>query len=1277
MKHFISLFLIILIAGNVSSQISCNNWLKITGSPDGVRIGDLDVTGTNITVEAVFNRTAPYSPSYAYAGDIVSKHVDPTDCNYLLRPRHAEITTTNGFFATPPACDFQLTKTYHVAMVYNGSTLRFYRNGFLLSQVNATGNLINNNWLTKIGETAGVPYNTSTTSLVGYINEVRIWNVSRTQQEIRTYMNASLPNPTTQTGLLAYYTFNNLLNKQGNVLWNGISNGSAVINATNPSCSLMADSCNVILPTSQLCTGSLGDPVVNITFGSGSNPGQPLQTIVAGASTTYPYVPVTGNPATPIVNDGFYTITNNVISHPAWFSGALDHTPNDVNGYLAFFNASELPGEFYKQTVTGLCENTKYEFASWIANVLNPAALIGVKPDITFVIQKTDGTILATYSTGPISQKTSLTWEQFGFFFATPVGVSTVVLKMTNTNVGGLAQQGNDFAIDDITFKPCGPTLTASFNSSTIQSTKTQCGFAPVTLFGTASSGYSSPGYLWQISNDNGTTWADLASSNALSYVYTPTSSGTTSFRMLSGESANINSSTCRVASNSITLIINAPPQLSFAGNTICPGQQGQLQFQIAGGVSPYTVVINNGSANSTINNLGTSTNSSITPTPSITTTYSIVSVTDALGCVRTSGFTTSSATITVQPLAVNVSPSTNACSGDSIQLMASGGNQYSWSPSAGLSSANIANPKAAPAGTTTYKVVVSNTGCKDSATTTINVMSKPTLGATPSSSTCAGDSIQLSASGAASYSWSPATGLSNASIANPIASVSSTITYTVTGSSGNGCTDTRNVVITALQKPSIVATNDTSVCGPNSIQLQATGAQQYQWSPATGLSNTAVSNPVATASSSITYRVTGTAANGCKSSDSTVISVLNIPVVAVSNDTSVCKNKSVQLTASGASQYQWSPATGINSSTIANPVATISSPVTYSVKGIALNGCSSTRSINIGLKPSPTLAVSRDTLICSGGAANLNASGGQQYFWSPATGLNNANIATPVAAPTVSTRYFVTATNANGCDATDSITVNVKGAPVFAVSPSTVSICSSKSMQLNATGGDVYLWQPSKYLSNPNISNPVVKPDSSTVYSVIITDTYCNVQSTLSVPVTVSANPIIIVSKDNDITCSQPFSQLKATGAATYLWTPAGVLNNPAINNPIATITSTTTFIVVGTSNGGCQSSDSIKVSFLNGGNLEALQLPNAFTPNGDGLNDCFGIKTWGNVEVSTFNIYNRWGQIVFKGKSSFDCWNGTFKGIPQQTGVFPYVLKVKTACGNVDRQGYVVLVR
>jgi hypothetical protein len=247
-----SFFLILLVLSsqslktNAQNNLSCNTYLKIPNSQSYATIGDLSVSGNKITVEGIFSRDSAFTPEGFTSLNLVSKHWTPADVNYLLRADRAEITTSNGYFTTGGICSTFNKKTYHVAMVYDGIKLKFYRNGYLMSQVNCTGNMVQNLWPTTIGATAGSP--TTNTTLIGLLNEVRIWNVARTQDEIKQYMNVTLPNPTLQIGLLAYYSFNNLLNKQGNSMYNANLFSGSTINVTNPNCLLQIDSCVTILP---------------------------------------------------------------------------------------------------------------------------------------------------------------------------------------------------------------------------------------------------------------------------------------------------------------------------------------------------------------------------------------------------------------------------------------------------------------------------------------------------------------------------------------------------------------------------------------------------------------------------------------------------------------------------------------------------------------------------------------------------------------------------------------------------------------------------------------------------------------------------------------------------------------------------------------------------------------------------------------------------------------------------------------------------------------------
>ncbi|HMI77918.1 MAG TPA: hypothetical protein VK484_03950, partial [Ferruginibacter sp.] len=250
----------------------------------------------------------------------------------------------------------------------------------------------------------------------------------------------------------------------------------------------------------QLCQGSLGDPIVNTTFGTGTNPGPPL----LAATTTYQYLP--GD----CPNDGYYTVRNNTTAcfGNSWHTVTADHT-GDPNGYFMLVNASYQPGAFYLDTVRGLCGNSTYEFAAWIMNVLLTSSCggSGIQPDLTFRIEKTDGTLLQSYNSGNIPATATPSWKQYGFFFTTPVAATDIVLRIVNNAPGGC---GNDIALDDITFRPCGPLLTATITGMPTNTASLCEGTAGSFSFScSVSGGFSNPTFQWQ-ERFNGGAWINI-----------------------------------------------------------------------------------------------------------------------------------------------------------------------------------------------------------------------------------------------------------------------------------------------------------------------------------------------------------------------------------------------------------------------------------------------------------------------------------------------------------------------------------------------------------------------------------------------------------------------------------------------------------------------------------------------------------------------------------------------------------------------------------------------
>lgn len=169
---------------------------------------------------------------------------------------------------------------------------------------------------------------------------------------------------------------------------------------------------------------------------------------------------------------------------------------------------------------------------------------------------------------------------------------------------------------------------------------------------------------------------------------------------------------------------------------------------------------------------------------------------------------------------------------------------------------------------------------------------------------------------------------------------------------------------------------------------------------------------------------------------------------------------------------------------------------------------------------------------------------------------------------------------------------------------------------------------------------------------------------------------PIIIALSANDVDCDNGQSQLTVSGAWNYIWTPVEGLNNAFIQNPIASPIATTIYKIVGKDQNGCIDSSFVTVNVSYNGK-SAYYMPNAFTPNGDGLNDCFGIKNWGQINSLQFMIYNRLGEKIFYTENSLGCWDGTYKGQQQPADNYIYYIKANTVCGTTEKSGNIILIR
>ena len=665
-------------------------------------------------------------------------------------------------------------------------------------------------------------------------------------------------------------------------------------------------------------------------------------------------------------------------------------------------------------------------------------------------------------------------------------------------------------------------------------------------------------------------------------------------------------------------------------------------------------------------------------------------------------------------PSTVSGSPTT-ICAGQNSTLTATGGTSYLWSTGATTSVIVVS-----PTNTTAYTATVSAGACDSiPAPVTINVNPLPSVSVTPSAaSVCYGQSATLTASGGGTYLWN--TGASTAVI-NPAPTAATN--YTVTVTSGFGCTKTAVASISIVSTPTASISGNFTVCSGSTATLTANGGGTYSWN--TGATTNPIT-PVVTGAA--TYSVI-VSAGGCSDTTAVNVNSNSLPTAAISGNTNICIGSSATLNASGGGTYLWS-----NGSTSTIITVNPTSATSYTVTVTNGNGCTDTATTTVTAASPPSAVVSGNTTICSGQSTTVSASGGLTYSWntgattssisvSPTTGTTYSVIvsvgtcvdtatsfvavnSTPAAnistagtticagqsatltasgggnyswntgastniisvTPTINSSYTVTVTAANGCTASASSSIAVTSVPIATINSSGSStICAGSIVTLTAGGGTTYSWNPGGQTN----SSIVVNPAATTGYTVTAANGICTDIATITVnvnssPSVTSANVSIAYGSTTTIAASPtggtpPYSYSWNTGQST-----SSISVSPA---------ATTIYCVVVTDASGCSDTacTTVTIEFKCGEPF----IPNAFSPNGDLKNDYFIPR---NICFKSFHlvIYDRWGAMVFETEDiASKGWDGMYKGEIGNTAVFGYYFSYVLLDGNeAIKKGTVTLI-
>jgi len=508
--------------------------------------------------------------------------------------------------------------------------------------------------------------------------------------------------------------------------------------------------------------------------------------------------------------------------------------------------------------------------------------------------------------------------------------------------------------------------------------------------------------------------------------------------------------------------------------------------------------------------------------------------------------------------------------------------------------------------------------------------------------------------------------------------------TYTVYFREGGGCQGTVPVTVA---EPAVLATSisaSAAICNAQSngtlIVAANGGVSPYQYSldgttwQAANVFNVPAGN----------YTVSIRDANGCISTQNATVTE---PAVLAANSATTnasCNGGNdgmIVVTATGGNNtYTYSiDGTNFQSSNQFNVA-----PGNYTVTVKDNLGCTTTFSTTVGLTNDLTLTRQTDPTICESKSTQLQLnSNATQYAWTPATGLSSTTISNPVANPTVTTQYIVTATLGR-CSANDTVVVNVNAAPVPNAGPDGF-ICYGQNYRLQAAGGGTqYSWSPSTYLDNPAMANPLSTPSKDVVYTLSIISDVNGCASLVTDDMRIDVTPPIKVKTFPYDTIGYPGDQFQLLAVPSdsdvinYSWNPSVGLSDPTIPNPVVTVGAIGQDIqyqVITSTIAGCRGEGYVKVRVYTGPDI---YVPTGFSPNNDGKNDKFTPFPVGMKSYNYFRVFNRWGQLVFSTTKLNDGWDGRFGGTEQASGVYVWMIEGLTKDNRIiSKKGTVMLIR
>jgi gliding motility-associated-like protein len=547
-------------------------------------------------------------------------------------------------------------------------------------------------------------------------------------------------------------------------------------------------------------------------------------------------------------------------------------------------------------------------------------------------------------------------------------------------------------------------------------------------------------------------------------------------------------------------------------------------------------------------------------------------------------------------------------------------------------------------------------------------------------------------------YLWDFGTNDTTSTIFNPIKTFTAAGTYTtnlyVKTSICNTIYDTAKIIITVHPKPlsNFIMTVDSCSNNVSFINQTSPLANNTKWY----LNSVLISNSTNTSYSFLTagtytVKLTSQTNFGCKDSITQTI-IVPVDSIKINPPQSKCSYQTVTLQAQGGASYSWQPITGLSNSLIANPTCSVQTTTIYTVS-ITQNSllgkqCVKTLTTSVTVYPKINSQFSYFIGACGNNVQFTDSSFINPIAWQWDFGnTNSSSVQNPEYFYGVAGIYTVAliATNSFGCKDTSEQVVNLSGFTTVAVNTPAIK-CELDSVQLNASGGVYYLWQPGASLSDSTINNPIAFASSTTIYTVTISTIQGTDTCKSSLTTTVSVYPFA------NSTASISVSATTLTLGQSSIVTLNGFVNNGTLtvfpNTNVSILTNTTIAItptkpgeytIYFTDVNGC--AHILKTIFIdvktNICDEGVVYLPTGFTPNNDGTNDILYIRSNFITEVY-LTIYDRWGEKLFETFDIKKGWDGNFKGKLLDQGVYGYYMTFK--CNNGEesfKKGNITLTR